>query len=229
MFVASPAVPSDFSFLSFLPVVSPLHWSRSDFLPLLRFSWFSFHFQWFRLPRVDWSGGWVPAKPTCPRRAVSRRSFPWLAVLRSTERRTPLPSRLGVGTFDTGQIKHFSGHSPVPCLVSRFPSYLRCHPPAWLFRELLLHRLWFPFLLASRTFRCSHSILVAHHRAACSTAEVLGSRGFSVESAVARFLPGSRGQGLDRPLNQGFGFACRFGRCMRGGGRGWLASLRAEW
>ena len=56
-----------------------------------------------------------------------------------------------------------------------------------LFRVLLLHRLWLPFPLASRTCRCGQPLDPrGHHRAACSRAGVLGSRGFSVESAAAR-------------------------------------------
>ncbi len=59
--------------------------------------------------------------------------------------------------------------------------------PLQLFRVLLLRRFWLPLPLASRTCRCGRPLDVrGHHRAACSRAGVLGSRGFSVESAAAR-------------------------------------------
>ena len=62
---------------------------------------------------------------------------------------------------------------------SRFPSHL--------FRVLLLRRLWLPLPLSSRTCQCGRPLDVfGHHRAVCSRSGVLGSRGFSVESAAAR-------------------------------------------
>ena len=60
--------------------------------------------------------------------------------------------------------------------------------PPQLFRVLLLRRLWFPLPLSSRTCLCGRPLdVLGHHRAACSRAGVLANRGFSVESAVARF------------------------------------------
>ena len=48
-------------------------------------------------------------------------------------------------------------------------------------------RLWLPLPLTSRTCRCGRLFDVhGHHRAACSRAGVLGSRGFLVESTAAR-------------------------------------------
>ena len=56
-----------------------------------------------------------------------------------------------------------------------------------IFRVLLLRRLWLSFPLTSRTCRCGRPLDPrGHHRAACPRAGVLGSRGFSVESAAAR-------------------------------------------
>ena len=56
-----------------------------------------------------------------------------------------------------------------------------------LFRVLLLRRLWLPLPLTSRTCRCGRPLdPCGHHRAACPRVGVLGSRGFSVESAAAR-------------------------------------------
>ena len=56
-----------------------------------------------------------------------------------------------------------------------------------LFRVLLLRRLWLAFPFSSRTCRCGRPLdVLGHHRAACSRAGVLGSRGFSLESAAAR-------------------------------------------
>ena len=56
-----------------------------------------------------------------------------------------------------------------------------------LFRVLLSRRLRLPLPLSSRLCRCSRSLdIFGHHRAACSRAEVLGRRGFSVESVAAR-------------------------------------------
>ena len=53
--------------------------------------------------------------------------------------------------------------------------------PPQLFRVLLLRH------LSSRTCRCGRPLDgLGHHRAACSRAGVLASRGFSVESAAAR-------------------------------------------
>ena len=54
-----------------------------------------------------------------------------------------------------------------------------------LFRVLLLRRLW--FALPSRICRCGRPLdVLGHHCAACSRAGVLGSRGFSLESAAAQ-------------------------------------------
>ena len=70
---------------------------------------------------------------------------------------------------------------------SAFPTSSLSRFPPQLFRVLLLRRLWFPLPLASCTCRCGRPLDVrGHHRAACSRAGVLGSRGFSVESAAAR-------------------------------------------
>ena len=56
-----------------------------------------------------------------------------------------------------------------------------------LFRVLLLRRLWLALPFSSRTCRCGRPLdVLGHHRAACSRAGVLGSRGFSLESAAAR-------------------------------------------
>ena len=56
-----------------------------------------------------------------------------------------------------------------------------------LFRVLLLRRLWLPLPLSSRTCRCGRPLdIFGHHRAACSRAGILGSRGFALESAAAR-------------------------------------------
>ena len=56
-----------------------------------------------------------------------------------------------------------------------------------IFRVLLLRRLWLPLPLTSRTCWCGRPLDPrGHHRAACPRAGVLGSRGFSVESAAAR-------------------------------------------
>ena len=56
-----------------------------------------------------------------------------------------------------------------------------------LFRVLLLRRLWLALPLSSRTCRCGRPLdVLGHHRAECSRAGVLGSRGFSLESAAAR-------------------------------------------
>ena len=47
-----------------------------------------------------------------------------------------------------------------------------------LFRVLLLHRLWLALPLSSRTCRCGRPLdVLGYHRAACSRAGVLGSRG----------------------------------------------------
>ena len=59
--------------------------------------------------------------------------------------------------------------------------------PAQFFRVLLLRRLWLPLPLSSRTCRCGRLLDVfGHHRAACPRAGVLGSRGFSLETAVCQ-------------------------------------------
>ena len=55
------------------------------------------------------------------------------------------------------------------------------------FRVLLLRRHRSPLLLAVCTCRCGRLLDdLGHHRAACSTAGVLGRRGFAVESAIAQ-------------------------------------------
>ena len=55
------------------------------------------------------------------------------------------------------------------------------------FRVLFLRRLWLPLPLTSRVCRCGRPLdSCGHHRAACSRAGVLGSRGDVLESAAAR-------------------------------------------
>ena len=56
-----------------------------------------------------------------------------------------------------------------------------------IFRVLLLRRLWLPLPLTSCSCRCGRPLdVLGHHRAACSRAGVLGSRGAFLESAAAR-------------------------------------------
>ena len=56
-----------------------------------------------------------------------------------------------------------------------------------LFRVLLQRRLSLPLPLSKRSCRCGRLLdAFSHHRAACSRSGVLGRRGFSLESAVAR-------------------------------------------
>ena len=78
-----------------------------------------------------------------------------------------------------------------PCRSCPSLLFLPSSPPTrfapQLFRVLLLRRLWLALPLASRTCRCGRPLdVLGHHRAACSRAGVLGSRGFSLESAAAR-------------------------------------------
>ena len=55
------------------------------------------------------------------------------------------------------------------------------------FRVLVLRRLRLPLPLSVRSCRCGRPLdVLGHHRAACSTAGVLGRRGFAVENAVAQ-------------------------------------------
>ena len=65
-------------------------------------------------------------------------------------------------------------------------SFLTRLEPA-LFRVLLQRRLSLPLPLSKRSCRCGRLLdAFGHHRAACSRSEVLGRRGFSLESAAAR-------------------------------------------
>ena len=55
------------------------------------------------------------------------------------------------------------------------------------FRVLVMRRLRLPLPLSVRSCRCGRTLdVLGHHRAACSTAGVLGRRGFAVENAVAQ-------------------------------------------
>ena len=72
----------------------------------------------------------------------------------------------------------------LPFSVVPSSSFARFCPQ--LFRVLLLRRLWLPLPLSSRTCRCGRPLdIFGHHRAACSRAGILGSRGFALESAAA--------------------------------------------
>ena len=56
-----------------------------------------------------------------------------------------------------------------------------------VFRVLLLRRLRLPLPLSVRSCRCGRQLdVLGHHRAACSTGEALGRRGFAVENVVAQ-------------------------------------------
>ena len=56
-----------------------------------------------------------------------------------------------------------------------------------VFRVLLLRRFWLPLPPASRNCRCGRPLdVLGHHRAACSRAGVLASRGSSLEFAAAQ-------------------------------------------
>ena len=62
-----------------------------------------------------------------------------------------------------------------------------CCPTSRLTKFSLLRRLQLPLPLSSRNCRCGRPLdCLGHHRSACAVAEVLGRRGFAVESAIAR-------------------------------------------
>ena len=89
--------------------------------------------------------------------------------------------------------------------------------PPQLFHVLLLRRLWLPLPLASRTCRCGRLLdVLGHHRAACSRAGLLGSRGFGERCC----------KGVEC-IFQGLGFAGRPARWSAVGGcRRWASSFR---
>ena len=94
-----------------------------------------------------------------------------------------------------------------------FPSWLcRLRPSRASLRTfsavlLQIRRLWLPLPLSSRTCRCGRLLDVfCHHRAACSRAGVLASRGFSVASACEG-LPRGRCPRLHQPVRVGLGLA----------------------
>ena len=68
------------------------------------------------------------------------------------------------------------------------------------FRMWLCRRLFLPLPLSSRTCRCGRLLDVyGHHRAACSRAGVLGTRGFPLERAAAQICREEGGRvGVDR-------------------------------
>ena len=68
------------------------------------------------------------------------------------------------------------------------------------FRMWLCRRLFLPLPLSSRTCRCGRLLDVyGHHRAACSRAGVLGTRGFPLERAAAQICREAGGRvGVDR-------------------------------
>ena len=72
-------------------------------------------------------------------------------------------------------------------LANGFPSAPHAHFDSQPFLVVLLRRLWLPLPLSSRSCRCGRPLdSSGHHRAACAVAGVLGSRGFTLESAAAR-------------------------------------------
>ena len=79
-------------------------------------------------------------------------------------------------------------------------------------------RLWLPLPLSSRTCRCGRPLdVLGHHRAACSRAGVLASRGFSVallQKCAGRQVPASP------PTCSGLGLASRTSRWSTIGSRG---------
>ena len=67
--------------------------------------------------------------------------------------------------------------------------------PSHLFRIVLLRRLRQPLPLSERSCRCGRLLDVCgHHRAACARAGLLGRRGFSLESIVARICREAKGR-----------------------------------
>ena len=67
--------------------------------------------------------------------------------------------------------------------------------PSHLFRVVLLRRLRQPLPLSERSCRCGRLLDVfAHHRAGCARVGLLGRRGFSLESAIARICREAKGR-----------------------------------
>ena len=221
VFVASPAVPSDFSFLSHIPVTSHLHWSRSDFPPLAP----SVFVVFLSLPVVScaqsglvWWMGFRPNQPAHDELDPADHSHGW-QLFAAQSGRTTVPSRHCVGTFGTDRSSTFTVtvRSHVWCPFSAVLSSPPTHfAPCFTVSGS-----------PSRTAGVASHSIAAPHRAACSRAEMLGSRGFTVESTVARVCreAGARVstnllvRDLDLPVAPDDAWGL-------GGGRGWPASLR---
>ena len=105
----------------------------------------------------------------------------------------PRPWSNVTGPMSCGRVfprlnKPSSARNPVPCRGLPFSSVPSSSPTRFapqLFRVLLLRRFWLALPLSHLPVWPSIDVL-GHHRAACSRAGVLRSRGFSLESAAAR-------------------------------------------
>ena len=90
-------------------------------------------------------------------------------------RLSPTDSALAFSVRSHGGPPVLRGAFLLVCSV--LPSALPCSPPSSLMASPL----------SSRTCRCGRPLdIFGHHRAACSRAGILGSRGFALESAAAR-------------------------------------------